>query len=78
MKVKLTESAVGKPGRTGKEEAEVFVRNNPQIIKEFQKIVKKMGGKQVAATILNMKLFGKPSEQPKIKYKMYKQIQGES
>jgi len=73
MKFVLSESAVGKVGRTGKTEAEVFVKDNPHVIKEFKKIVKKLGGKAVAAQLLNLNLFGKPSEQPRIKYTLIKQ-----
>jgi len=75
MKLSLNESAVGSRGRTSRNDAEIYVKNNPHVIKEFQKIVKKMGGKAVAATILNMKLFGKPSEQPKPRYKLKSQLE---
>ena len=73
MTYKINESAVGQVGRTGKGEAEVFVQNNPDIIKKFKKIVSQVGGKAVAAQILNLNLFGKPSEQPKAKFKLTKQ-----
>ena len=73
MKFVLSESAVGKVGRTGKTEAEVFVKDNPHVIKEFKKIVAKLGGKAVAAQLLNLNLFGKPTDQPKSKYKLTKQ-----
>lgn len=68
----VNESAVGKVGRTGRGEAEVFVQNNPDIIKKFKKFVSQMGGKTVASQILNLNLFGKPSDQPKIKFKLTK------
>jgi hypothetical protein len=74
MKLNLNESAVGKVGRTGKSDAETFVKNNPEVIKQFKNIVKKVGGKAVAAQILNLNLFGKPSEQPKAKYKLVPQV----
>jgi hypothetical protein len=73
MIYKLSESAVGKVGRTGKTEAEVFVQNNPELIKKFKKIVSQIGGKAVAAQILNLKLFGKPAAIPKAKIKIRKQ-----
>ena len=73
MKMILKESAVGKVGRTGNSEAEVFVNNNPAIIKEFKKIVSKIGGKAVAAQILNLNLFGNPQKQKELKFTITKQ-----
>jgi len=72
MTYKLNESAVGQVGRTGKGDAEVFVQNNPDLIKKFKKIVSQIGGKAVASQILNLKLFGTPSDQPKAKFKLTK------
>ena len=51
----IDESAVGKRGRTGKIDAQEFVDSNPALIKEFSRIVTKMGGKAVASAILNTK-----------------------
>ena len=72
MKVKLNESPVGVPGRTSRSEAEVYVKNNPHIIKQFKKIVQQLGGKTVAAEILNLDIFGKPAKKS-LSFKIYKQ-----
>ena len=47
----LKESPVGEVGRTGKKDAEKHV--TPELQKRFMKIVKEMGGKTVAMTLLN-------------------------
>jgi len=52
MKYILAESAVGSRGRTGAADAETFVKNNPKLIIAFNKLVKQMGGKAVAMSIL--------------------------
>lgn len=61
MLKEILESAVGAVGRTGKSDAEFFVKNNPELINKFRKIVSQVGGKAVAVEILNLKLFGKPA-----------------
>jgi len=64
----MDESAVGKIGRTGKNDAKQFVIDNPEVIKKFKKIVSQIGGKAVAAQILNLNLFGKPAKRPTTSY----------
>ncbi len=73
IKYKLNESAVGVVGRTGKIDAQKYVEENPEIISGFKKMVTKMGGKAVAAEILNLNLFGK-SAQVAPKYTLMNQI----
>lgn len=77
MVLKLKESAVGQVGRTGKIDAINFVKENPEIIKKFKKIVSDIGGKAVAAQILNLNLFGSVSKKPLSKYKLKKHMGGE-
>lgn len=64
----IDESAVGAVGRTGKQDAKQFVLDNPDLIKKFKSIVSDIGGKAVAAEILNLNLFGKPSKRPTTNY----------
>ena len=47
----IKESPVGAPGRTGINDAKAHI--NDDLIKDFQAIVKKLGGLTVARTILN-------------------------
>ena len=47
----LTESAVGKPGRTTTKDAEDHI--DDELIAEFKKIIKKLGGKTVAKVLLD-------------------------
>jgi hypothetical protein len=49
----LKESAVGQKGRTTEKDAENHLCDNSDVISEFKKIVKKMGGKSVAKKILD-------------------------
>lgn len=49
----LKESAVGQRGRTTETDAENHLSDNPDTIKQFKKIVQKMGGKSVAQKILS-------------------------
>jgi len=48
----LQESPVGKVGRTSGPEAEEYVNNSQDLEKRFKKIVKSMGGKEVAKKAL--------------------------
>ena len=52
------ESAVGKRGRTGKADADVYVEENGELVESFKKIVKKMGGKSVATQLLSRMKMG--------------------
>ena len=82
MKVTLTEnevvkeSAVGSRGRTGKVDAEAFIKDNPELANKFKKIVSQIGGKAVATALLNLKLWGKGPDPekmaPTIYYKLVK------
>ena len=72
MKFVLKESAVGSRGRTGKADAIQYVKDNPEVIKDFKRIVSQIGGKAVAAEILNLNLFGKPAPKPTVTYKLQK------
>jgi hypothetical protein len=47
------DSAVGDKGRTTELDAENHITNNPELIKQFLKIVKQLGGKSVAMKILS-------------------------
>lgn len=49
----VDESAVGQRGRTDKMNAEKYIKENPELVVELRKIVKKMGGKNVAMEILS-------------------------
>jgi hypothetical protein len=49
--IKINESAVGTPGRTTEKDAEEHI--NDELIAEFKKIVKKLGGKTVAKVLLD-------------------------
>jgi hypothetical protein len=48
----VLESAVGSRGRTSAVDAEAFIKEKPELIMAFNKLVKKMGGKAVAMSIL--------------------------
>lgn len=57
MKIKsfrdiVNESPVGQKGRTGHEDAINHITNNPELEKQFLKMVKELGGKTVVAKIL--------------------------
>lgn len=47
----IMESAVGKPGRTTEKDAEEHI--NDELVAEFKKIIKKLGGKTVAKVLLD-------------------------
>ena len=49
--VHLNESAVGTPGRTTVKDAEEHI--NDELVAEFKKIIKKLGGKTVAKVLLD-------------------------
>lgn len=53
--IELSESPVGSRGRTGRVDAQEYVDKNPELVKEFMKIVNKMGGKAVASAVLSVK-----------------------
>lgn len=55
----IKESAVGSQGRTGKIDAETFIKDNPALANKFKKVVTELGGKAVATALLNLKLWGK-------------------
>lgn len=55
----LVESPVGLVGRTGVKDAQEYI--NPELKKEFTKIVKALGGKTVARMLLNN--LGAPDEE---------------
>lgn len=57
LKSNLNESAVGKPGRTTEKDAEEHI--DDELVAEFKKIIKKIGGKTVAKVLLD-KLGAKP------------------
>ena len=59
---KIEEAAVGQKGRTSYKEAEEYCNSNEDLINEFRKIVKKLGGKTVAKALLD-----KLSQKPEIK-----------
>lgn len=67
MKAKITddlglnESPVGKPGRTGIADAQAHISD--ELVKEFQAIIKKLGGKAVATQLMNG---FKPTPKPEI------------
>ena len=48
---KINESAVGTPGRTTVKDAEEHI--NDELVAEFKKIIKKLGGKTVAKVLLD-------------------------
>ena len=58
----LDEAAVGQKGRTSYKEAEEYCNSNEELVDEFRKIVKKLGGKTVAKALLD-----KLSQKPEIK-----------
>ena len=62
----IKESAVGTQGRTGKVDAEAFIKDNPELANKFKKIVTELGGKAVATALLNLKLWGKKPEPSKM------------
>ena len=49
--IKMNESAVGTPGRTTIKDAEEHI--NDELMAEFKKIIKKLGGKTVAKVLLD-------------------------
>lgn len=49
--IKINESAVGTPGRTTVKDAEEHI--NDELVAEFKKIIKKLGGKTVAKVLLD-------------------------
>lgn len=55
----MNESPVGQKGRTSITDADVYIDENPQIVAEFKKIIKKMGGKAVARRVLDRVSFAK-------------------
>lgn len=59
------ESAVGKPGRTTEKDAEEHI--NDELVAEFKKIIKKLGGKTVAKVLLD-KLSTKPEIKDEIEH----------
>lgn len=59
---KIEEAAVGQKGRTSYKEAEEYCNSNEDLINEFRKIIKKLGGKTVAKALLD-----KLSQKPEIK-----------
>ena len=63
--IKLNESAVGKPGRTTEKDAEEHI--NDELVAEFKKIIKKLGGKTVAKVLLD-KLSTKPEIKDEIEH----------
>ena len=58
----LDEAAVGQKGRTSYKEAMDYCEENEELVAEFRKIVKKLGGKTVAKALLD-----KLSQKPEIK-----------
>lgn len=50
-KIKMNESAVGTPGRTTVKDAEEHI--DDELVAEFRKIIKKLGGKTVAKVLLD-------------------------
>lgn len=61
----IMESAVGKPGRTTEKDAEEHI--NDELVAEFKKIIKKLGGKTVAKVLLD-KLSTKPEIKDEIEH----------
>jgi hypothetical protein len=73
IKERLTEeSAVGKKGRTGKADADLYVEENEGLVDQFKAMVKKVGGKAVALQLINkmkmgnLKVPGGPVEEARI------------
>ena len=62
---KINESAVGTPGRTTIKDAEDHI--NDELVAEFKKIIKKLGGKTVAKVLLD-KLGQKPEIKDEIEH----------
>lgn len=60
--IKLDEAAVGQKGRTSYKEAMDYCEENEELVDEFRKIIKKLGGKTVAKALLD-----KLSQKPEIK-----------
>lgn len=58
----LDEAAVGQKGRTSYKEAMNYCEENEELVDEFRKIIKKLGGKTVAKALLD-----KLSQKPEIK-----------
>ena len=59
---KMNEAAVGQKGRTSYKEAMDYCEENEELVDEFRKIIKKLGGKTVAKALLD-----KLSQKPEIK-----------
>lgn len=49
----LNEAAVGQRGRTSYKEAQEYCEENEELVDEFRKIIKKLGGKTVAKALLD-------------------------
>ena len=58
----MNEAAVGQKGRTSYKEAMDYCEENEELVDEFRKIIKKLGGKTVAKALLD-----KLSQKPEIK-----------
>jgi hypothetical protein len=58
----INEAAVGQKGRTSYKEAMDYCDENEELVSEFRKIIKKLGGKTVAKALLD-----KLSQKPEIK-----------
>ena len=65
MAFTMNESAVGKPGRTTEKDAEDHI--DDELVAEFKKIIKKLGGKTVAKVLLD-KLGQKPEIKDEIEH----------
>jgi len=61
----INEAAVGQKGRTSYKEAMDYCEENEELVDEFRKIVKKLGGKTVAKALVD-----KLSQKPEIKDEM--------
>jgi hypothetical protein len=61
----IKEAAVGQKGRTSYKEAMDYCEENEELVDEFRKIVKKLGGKTVAKALVD-----KLSQKPEIKDEM--------
>jgi hypothetical protein len=58
----MSESAVGKVGRTSGTDAERFIEENPDVILQFRALIKKVGGKTVAKRIMDLVQVKLPQE----------------
>ncbi len=63
----LNEAAVGQKGRTSYKEAQEYCDENEELVNEFRKILKKLGGKTVAKALLD-KLAQKPEIKDEIEH----------